>query len=104
MLLYVRKVFKGKRDALLPYDFLVFRFDFVKKAGIKLESIGEIAIFLSYYSSTTCSTRGRSDVNKGFIYFTQGRYLYTFNMETPGISVSLVSKRKTLMYWLTLPF
>ncbi|KAM3341351.1 hypothetical protein P3S68_028986 [Capsicum galapagoense] len=108
MLLYVHKDSNGKLDALMPYDFLVLRFDFVQRVWVKMESIGEIAIFLSDYSLTTCSTRGRSDVNKGFIYFTQGRYLYTFNMEISGISVSLpcqrVSNRNALTYWLTFPF
>ncbi|KAM3281959.1 hypothetical protein P3S67_027606 [Capsicum chacoense] len=108
MLLYVRKDFNGKLDALSPYDFLVLRFDFVQRVWVKMESIGEIAIFLSDCSLTTCSTRGRSDVNKGFIYFTEGRYLYTFNMEISGISVSLpcqgVSNRNALTCWLTFPF
>ncbi|XP_055811603.1 uncharacterized protein LOC129881421 [Solanum dulcamara] len=106
MLLYVHVFFSGKNHGM-PYHFLVFRFDFVKKRWIEAESIGEIAIFVSSCigAGTTCSTRG-TNLNRESIYFTDDRYLYIYNLMTHSISLSLpcphVAKRNPYMHWLTL--
>lgn len=106
-LLYVHLFFNGKSHGI-PYDFLVFRFDFARKSWIETESIGEVAIFISYYSSTgtTCSTRG-TNLKKESIYFIEGRYLYVYNLITHSISLSLpcphVSKKNPSTHWLPLP-
>ncbi|TMW80294.1 hypothetical protein EJD97_021778, partial [Solanum chilense] len=75
MLLYVHLIFNG-REYGMPYHFRVFQFDFATKRWIKSESIGEIAIFISFpgRSGTTCSIIG-TNLKKESIYFTDGRYL-----------------------------
>ncbi|KAH0632813.1 hypothetical protein KY284_035599 [Solanum tuberosum] len=106
-LLYVHMFFNGKNHGI-PYDFVVFRFDFARKRWIETESIGEIAIFISYYTmtGTICSTRG-TNLNKESIYFIEGRYLYVYNLITHSISLSLpcphVSKKNPSTHWLPLP-
>lgn len=105
-LLYVHLIYSGKKHGM-PYHFLVFRFDFAKKRWMEVESIGEIAIFLSFplIRGTTCSTRG-TNLKGESIYFTDGRYLYIYNLITHSISLSLpcphVSKIYPHMHWLTL--
>ncbi|KAG5579596.1 hypothetical protein H5410_050223 [Solanum commersonii] len=107
MLLYVHLISNG-REYEMPYHFRLFRFDFVRKRWIKAESIGEIAIFISFpgKAGTTCSTKG-TNLNKESIYFTDGRHIYVYDLITHSISLSLpcphVSKRKRHhMHWLTL--
>ncbi|KAG5584108.1 hypothetical protein H5410_044542 [Solanum commersonii] len=107
MLLYVHLVGNG-REFGMPYHFQVFQFDFIKGRWIKAESIGEIAIFISFpvKTGTACSTND-TNLNKECIYFTYGRYLYIYNWITHSISLSLpcphVSKTKDHhMHWLTL--
>uniref|UniRef100_M0ZS33 KIB1-4 beta-propeller domain-containing protein n=1 Tax=Solanum tuberosum TaxID=4113 RepID=M0ZS33_SOLTU len=106
MLFYVHLYFNGK-DHAMPYHFQVLKFDFEKKMWIETESIGEIAIFVSYSTrtGTTCSTRG-TNLNGESIYFTDGRYLYVYNLITHSISLSLpcphVPKKNPYMHWLTL--
>ncbi|KAH0632411.1 hypothetical protein KY290_035835 [Solanum tuberosum] len=107
MLLYVHLISNGRKYGM-PYHFRVLQFDFVRKRWIKVESIGEIAIFISSHmrAGTTCSTKG-TNLNKESIYFTYGRYLYVYDLITHSISLSLpcphVSERKGHdMHWLTL--
>ncbi|WMV44541.1 hypothetical protein MTR67_037926 [Solanum verrucosum] len=107
MLLYIHLIGNG-REFEMPYHFQVFQFDFIRGRWIKAESIGEIAIFISFplKTGTTCSTKD-TNLNKECIYFTYGRYLYIYNWITHMISLSLpcphVSKTKDHhMHWLTL--
>ncbi|KAG5584775.1 hypothetical protein H5410_045209 [Solanum commersonii] len=105
-LLYVHLFFNGKNHRM-PYNFLVFQFDFAKERWLEMENIGEIAIFISHYSrtGTSCSTRG-TNLNKESIYFIEDRYLYVYNLITHSISLSLpphVSKKAFHMHWLPLP-
>ncbi|KAK4730785.1 hypothetical protein R3W88_023773 [Solanum pinnatisectum] len=107
MLLYVHLIGNG-REFEMPHHFQVFLFDFIRGRWIKAESIGEIAIFISFpvKTGTTCSTKD-TNLNKECIYFTDGRYLYIYNWITHSISLSLpcphVSKTKDHhMHWLTL--
>jgi len=107
MLLYVRQLYCGRFMREEVYGFLIFRFDFVKKAWVKMKNIGETAIFLCNNWGRTCSTRG-TNLNRNSIYFTEheGRCLYVFNLETQSISVSLpcpnVSKKNSWFYWLNI--
>ncbi|KAG5584802.1 hypothetical protein H5410_045236 [Solanum commersonii] len=106
-LLYVHLFFNGKNHRM-PYNFLVFQFDFAKERWLETENIGEIAIFISHYTrtGTSCSTRG-TNLNKESIYFIEDRYLYyVYNLITHSISLSLppnVSKKAFHMHWLPLP-
>ncbi|KAK4731167.1 hypothetical protein R3W88_024155 [Solanum pinnatisectum] len=106
-LLYVHLFFNGKNHRM-PYNFLVFQFDFAKERWIETENIGEIAIFISHYTrtGTSCSTRG-TNLNKESIYFIEDRHLYVYNLITHSISLSLpcphVSKKASHMHWLPLP-
>ncbi|KAH0724458.1 hypothetical protein KY285_000284 [Solanum tuberosum] len=104
-LLYVPILLYG-RTHVDVYKITVFRFDFVKAVWEEVKSIGETAIFLdNSYGGTTCCTRG-THIKKESIYFTEGRYLYSFNLETQSISVSLpcpeISVKNPRSYWLTL--
>ncbi|KAG5584206.1 hypothetical protein H5410_044640 [Solanum commersonii] len=103
-LLYVYILFYGRKLEDV-YKIIVFRFDFVNQVWEEVKSIGETAIFLGPYSGgTTCCTRG-TNLKKESIYFTKGRYLYNFNLETQSISVSLpcphISMTNPHSYWLT---
>jgi len=107
MLLYIHLIGNG-REFEMPYHFQVFQFDFIRGRWIKAESIGEIAIFISFplKTGTTCSTKD-TNLNKECIYFTYGRHLYIYNWITHRISLSLPCPhvRKTKdhhMHWLTL--
>ncbi|KAG5628832.1 hypothetical protein H5410_000549 [Solanum commersonii] len=104
-LLYVHILLYG-RTHVDVYKITVFRFDFVKAVWEEVKSIGETAIFLdNSYGGTTCCTRG-THIKKESIYFTEGRYLYSFNLETLSISVSLpcpeISVKNPRSYWLKL--
>uniref|UniRef100_M0ZS32 KIB1-4 beta-propeller domain-containing protein n=1 Tax=Solanum tuberosum TaxID=4113 RepID=M0ZS32_SOLTU len=79
MLLYVHLIGNG-REFEMPYHFQVFQFDFIRGRWIKAESIGEIAIFISFplKTGTACSTKD-TNLNKECIYFTYGRHLYIYN-------------------------
>lgn len=106
MLLCVHKLYYGWLLNQV-YDFLVYRFDFEEKVCIKMKNIGETIIFLCGSMGTTCSTRGNSLIKKGSIYFTEGRCVYLFDLETKKISIisllcPYVSKEKTKFCWLTL--
>ncbi|KAG5617479.1 hypothetical protein H5410_017303 [Solanum commersonii] len=86
MLLCVTKLYYGWLLSQV-YGFLVYRFDFEEKAWVKMENIGETAIFLSGSMGTHCSTRGNNLIKKGSIYFTEGRCVYLFDLETQKISI-----------------
>ncbi|WMV08533.1 hypothetical protein MTR67_001918, partial [Solanum verrucosum] len=87
-LLYVYILFYG-RELENVNKIIVLQFDFVNKVWEEVKSIGENAIFLGpFRGGTTCCTRG-TNLKKEFIYFTKGRYLYIFNLETQNLSVFL---------------
>ncbi|KAG5617481.1 hypothetical protein H5410_017305 [Solanum commersonii] len=86
MLLCVTKLYYGWLLSQV-YGFLVYRFDFEEKAWVKMENIGETAIFLCGSTGTHCSTRGNNLIKKGSIYFTEGRCVYLFDLETRKISI-----------------
>jgi hypothetical protein len=82
-------------------EFLVFQMDFSEKMWVKLNSIGERTIFLSWHWGICCSA-AELGIKPNSIYYTRrnDRLLYVFDLENQSISRSLpcpiVSRFSTL--------
>ncbi|XP_050203300.1 uncharacterized protein LOC126653447 [Mercurialis annua] len=90
-LLYVSAVYYGFYNNDVA-TFIVSKFDLSRNRWMKMDSIGDWTIFLSFQRGTCCIAEETSNVKKNSIYFvnkSDDRCLYVYDIEDNSLSMSL---------------
>ncbi|XP_050203307.1 uncharacterized protein LOC126653454 [Mercurialis annua] len=90
-LLYVSKIYYGFYNDDVA-TFIVSKFDVSRNRWMKMDSIGNWTIFLSFERGTCCITGETTRVKKNSIYFVnmaEDRCLYVYDIKDNSMSMSL---------------
>ncbi|XP_050236274.1 uncharacterized protein LOC126686278 [Mercurialis annua] len=90
-LLYVSKVYYGFYNGDVA-TFIVSKFDLSRNRWMKMDTIGNWAIFLSLEKGTCCIAEEKAGVKKNSIYFLDKQddgCLYIYDIEDDSVSMSL---------------